>query len=708
MNLPRAFAMLAQPFLDEGVLRQSDVFAIALAALRFGEDDPERMLGLALAVRAPRVGHAGVDLERVSRQVDDERRHGRQKTRARPGDEASDTRSHDALPWPSDARAWASRTLSSPMVGEPNERGTPFTRQSVFGRDLLLTRRMYREQERLAEALVSRATSPLAPSAHVPGLDDAIARLFPQGEQEDAARAVRLAAEKHLSIILGGPGTGKTFSVSRLLAALIMNDTLPARGEDLARMSIALAAPTGKAAARMREALREATSSEAQPALHVDSPIRARLQNLRAETLHRLLGIRPDGSCRHDRTNPLAADLIVVDEVSMVDLVLMRQLLEAVRPEARLVLLGDRDQLASVEAGCVLADISEESYENADSPLASCVVRFQTSRRFAASPDIGLVAACIQSYAPNHPDLPAETQDKNARLTLACRVLAGEAHASTEFARGFSEHEQAPARITRLGEPERSSGSPARPTEAQLDALVRPYLEGFDLLRPTGPEPVAGYASLLRAHRVGRRRFGSTLLEPSVQRAILDAFERYRVLAVHRRGPLGVEALERALAARVHAFLYGSTEEPARHWIGRPILITENAYDVRLMNGDVGIILPTPEGPAAVFPSDDDRGTVTVATSRLPPHEGALAMTVHKSQGSQFERVALVLAGRPSPIQTRELVYTGVTRAKNQLTWLGSPTELDEALSTPVERASGLTPLLRQQERAFSAKLDKF
>jgi exodeoxyribonuclease V alpha subunit len=708
MNLTPAFATLAQPFLDEGVLRESDVFAVALAALRFGEDDPERMLGLAFAVRAPRVGHAGVDLERVALQVDDERRHGRRKPGMGLGEDASEALRHDTLPWPSDAHAWASRTLSSPMVGEPDERNTAFTRQSVFGRELLLTRRMYREQERLAAALIARATSPLAPSAHLPELDHAMARLFPQGEQEDAARAVRLAAEKHLAIILGGPGTGKTFSVSRLLAALVMNDTFPAEGEDLARLSIALAAPTGKAAARMREALREATSIEAQPVLHVDSSVRARLQSLRAETLHRLLGVRPDGSCRHDRSNPLAADLIVVDEVSMVDLVLMRQLLEAVRPEARLVLLGDRDQLASVEAGCVLADIAEESAENSESPLASCVVRFMTSRRFAASPDIGLVAACIQSYAPSHPDLPPEPQDKEARLALACRVLAGKAHASSEFARTPAEEGRTPARLTRLGEPERVAGSPARPTEAQLEALVRPYLDGFDLLRPSGPDPVTGYASLLRAHRVGRRRFASSLLEPGVQRAILDAFERYRVLAVHRRGPLGVEGLERALAARVHGFLYGSTEEPARHWIGKPILVTENAYDVRLMNGDVGIILPTPEGPAAVFPSADDRGVVTVATSRLPPHEGALAMTVHKSQGSQFERVALVLAGRPSPIQTRELVYTGVTRAKNQLAWLGVQAELDEALSTPVERASGLTPLLRQQERAFSAKLNKF
>jgi exodeoxyribonuclease V alpha subunit len=203
-----------------------------------------------------------------------------------------------------------------------------------------------------------------------------------------------------------------------------------------------------------------------------------------------------------------------------------------------------------------------------------------------------------------------------------------------------------------------------------------------------------GYASLLKRYLRRGARWDAALETPEVQRSILKAFEQYRVLAVHRRGPLGVSGLERALASLVREFLHGDGADVSRHWIGRPILITENAYDVKLMNGDVGLVLPTRDGLAAVFPSEDQVGVRAVATSRLPPHEGALVMTVHKSQGSQFDRVALVLAGRPSPIQTRELVYTGVTRAKNQLAWLGTAAELRQALGLRVARASGLGELL--------------
>jgi exodeoxyribonuclease V alpha subunit len=182
------------------------------------------------------------------------------------------------------------------------------------------------------------------------------------------------------------------------------------------------------------------------------------------------------------------------------------------------------------------------------------------------------------------------------------------------------------------------------------------------------------------------------------QRDLLARFDRYRVLAVHRRGPLGVQQLEQELARRVRVALERGGRQGGDlgygHWVGRPILITENAYDVGLMNGDVGIVLPLADGAAAVFPHETPGEVRRVALSRLPPHEGALAMTVHKSQGSQFEHVALVLAGRDSPIQTRELVYTGVTRAKQRLSWLGDLDELRTALARQVRRESGLPELI--------------
>ena len=725
MNDAQSLLERAKPFLEAGLLDHADVYAVALVAPRYGEHDAERLLGLAFAARAPRVGHAGVDLTKVAGQVDAERaerhaarsdaRHDARDASQGPNDneplarepskdvavsgeglDDADDSSLPPLPWPADAAAWAEHTLQSTLVGTPEQRHTPFVRQALTvggaARTLLLSRRMYREQERLAHAIHARlAQTP----PHVAELHPTLERLFPKADDAEAREAVRIAAERTLALIVGGPGTGKTYSVSRLLAALV---TQP--GLDGERLHVALAAPTGKAAARMREALREALDADAKPALALAPAARDHLRGLPAQTLHRLLGIRPDGSCRHDAKNPLPADLVVVDEVSMVDLALMRRLVEAVRPDARLVLLGDRDQLASVEAGSVLADLVDAA---ARPPLLGHRQQFTTSRRFASAPDIGLVAACLQSYETKQPDVVAHLAEGGERLALAMSVLCGERHAQAETHRGThtaaSADTRAPLhaslRVAHLGGPSRPARGAARPTDAQLEGLVAPYLAGFyelDVTASTGESTTSdvlreGYASLVRTHCKG-----NNAIAPEVLRLILEAFDRYRVLAVHRAGPLGVTGLERALAAKVREFL--GQKGSGRYWVGRPILVTQNAYDVDLMNGDVGIVLPTEQGLAAVFPADDAKGVRSVATARLPPHEGALAMTVHKSQGSQFERVALVLAGRVSPIQTRELVYTGVTRAKNQLAWLGERGELTEALQRTVTRESGLSALL--------------
>jgi exodeoxyribonuclease V alpha subunit len=646
---PAAFLEHAQPFLKAGVLDASDVHAIALTAPRFGEDDVERMLGLAFAARAPRVSHPGVDLRTLRQHIVIE--------------------TDEPLPWPSDPDAWARRTLASPMVGSPDDLLKPFVaqpRRSAPDAPLLLTRRMYVEQQRVAGAIAARAAHELSDAAHIDDLDATLARLFPSsagtdGPDGEAARAVRLAATRALALIVGGPGTGKTFSVTRLLAALMQGRAL----------SVALAAPTGKAAARMREAIREATDVTAQPVLDVSDDVRARLQALPATTLHRLVGVRPDGSSRHTAANPIPAQLVIVDEVSMVDLTMMRRLVEAVHPDARLVLLGDRDQLASVEAGCVLADLVPAT---GTAPLAGNTQTFTRSRRFESAPDIALIAACLQSYATRHPDLPSG--DPPAALARAIEVFSGARHASQET--------QPEWRIERLGAPDRSDRY-AKPAAQQLTRLAAPYLEG--------------YAEAL----IAALGDGQQVDDPQWQRELLAVFDRYRVLAVHRRGPLGVQQLEQALAKRIRDAIDAGRGDRAHrrsidlgegHWVGRPILITENAYDIGLMNGDVGIVLPLADGAAGVFPHETPGEVRCVALSRLPPHEGALAMTVHKSQGSQFDHVALVLAGRDSPIQTRELIYTGVTRAKQRLSWLGELDELRIALARQVRRESGLPDLL--------------
>ncbi len=689
MTFAGRFEPLLRPFLDQGVLSEADVFAVTLAAPRFGETDPVVLLGLAFAVRAPRVGHPAVELGRIALQVADARD---LKRGALADDDAVDLQTATdepivALAWPEPA-AWLETVLASSMVGEAKDTGRPFVRQilragTLEARTLLMTRRMFREQERVAAAISARAKATLEPEARVADLEARLAVLFGDDVDGEAANAVRIAAAHPLAVIIGGPGTGKTYSVSRLLAALLAPEVDALDGAEApaprAHLKVVLAAPTGKAAARMREALREATSVDARPVLAVSDAVRVLLNELPSETLHRLLGVRPDGSCRHHAANPMAADVVIVDEVSMVDLASMRRLLEAVPPTARLVLLGDRDQLASVEAGCVLADLVDGATTGA---LAARLQTFTVSRRFVGAPDIGLVAACLQSYETAHEDVPRGAGQEASRLRLAVEVMMGRVHASKEQGvrpAGDREPGPSPARIVHLGAAEAGPMGVARPTALQLNALARPYLEG--------------YAAMLKPLRGLGGRWADALMEPATQLAILRQFERYRVLAVHRRGPLGVSGLERALADVVRRFVHGDGGE-GRYWVGRPVLVTENAYDVKLMNGDVGLVLPTRDGLAAVFPSEDESGIRAVRVSRLPSHDGALAMTVHKSQGSQFDSIALVLAERSSPIQTRELVYTGVTRAKQTLTWLGSEKELAGALGVRVARASGLAQLL--------------
>lgn len=677
----------ATPFVEADLLSSAEVHAVGLLAPRYDERDRDVLLGLAFAARAPRVGHAGVDLGTLAARVDSDRVSYARTSLDADGDGSEEARDRALaarlakLPWP-DATTWQARAIASAMVGGPDDREAPFVAQPLGASTLLLTRRLYREQVLVAQALRRRVAAPVAAPRRIDDLDARLATLCgAEAASSESANAVRLASTERLALVIGGPGTGKTFSITRLLAALFASH----RSER--PLVVKLAAPTGKAAVRMREAIREATEPAARAPLPIDDALRERLRALEASTLHRLLAIRPDGSARHDRRNPVAADVVVVDEVSMVDLATMRRLVEAIADDARLVLIGDRDQLASVEAGCVLADLVGEGTSG---PLERHVQRFTHSHRFAAAPDVALVAACLQSYATRLEGVPF---DEPARRALAIDVFMGRAKAKGER---FEPGE----RVSRLEPPEAPEvGKPARPSVKALADLARPYVEGFELLADDGARRfVAGYVAELRAHLDASGRARPTLAEPRVQRALLEALDRYRVLAVHRRGPLGVSGLDRELTKLVRGALgAGARERDERHWLGQPILITENAYDVELRNGDVGLVLPTTAKTlAAVFAHEERDAVRVVALSRLPAHEGALAMTVHKSQGSQFDRVALVLAGRPSPIETRELVYTGVTRAKNQLAWLGTERELADALALRVERASGLGALLSE------------
>ncbi len=638
MSLPllnAAFAERVATFVP-AVLQPTDVLLVDTVAARFAETDPDVLLALAFAVRGPRAGHVGVDLLTVPQTIDDERLVQRAQDPQPP---------EPPVAWPVDGEAWQVKALASALVGPPVGQ-TPFVQQRLAsGQVLLMTRRMWREQELLAARLLALAV-PVANPLPAALVDAGLAKLELTGE---AAQAVRVALARRLTVVTGGPGTGKTFSIKRLLALLLEHD------DPLRPLNIQLSAPTGKAAVRMAEAIQE--KLDELPG--VSAQTRTRLGQLAPRTLHKLLGMRPDGGARFHAGNPLEADVIVVDEASMVDLTLMRRLLDAVPPHARLILLGDRDQLASVEAGTVLADLVHGALQDDDAagpPLRQSVVRFTVSRRFAHAPTIGQLAMLLQRG-----DKPGELE--------ALALLNGTGP--------LPANETLPTRVQQLGAPQNG-----RPSAAQLQQLAAPYLDGY----------VAPLRLALAEH--GPR--GAALQDPRFHAALLRAFDGYRVLAVHRNGPLGVAGLERALAERVRASLGENLPTKQGFWLGQPVLVTENAYDVALMNGDIGLVLPTADGLQAIFAKTvaGVLRTKAVPLVRLPQVMGALAMTVHKSQGSQFNRVALVLADRDSPIQTRELVYTGITRTSDRLDWLGAPERMAAALARRVSRASGLADLL--------------
>lgn len=498
--------------------------------------------------------------------------------------------------------------------------------------------------------------------------------------------ACALAARSAFSIVTGGPGTGKTTTVVKLLALL---QTL-ALGQAGARpLRIRLAAPTGKAAARLNESIAGAVERLPFDDLPHGDALRAAIPKV-VTTLHRVLGTRPGSRrFRHDATNLLPVDVLVIDEASMVDLEMMAAVLEALPAGARLILLGDKDQLASVEAGAVLGELCDRAREGhyteatqtwleaatgeridaamldaRGTPLDQAVAMLRESHRFAADSGIG---------------------------ALADLVNAGDAVGVAKiWARGY-------------GDLARVACSTA--DDAPLRALI---VDG-----------IVGSAGVVQARRHGYRHYLETMRasrpaagaspEALAQWAagVLKAHGEFQLLCALRRGPWGVDGLNRRIARLLHE---AQLIEPRGDWYaGRPVLVTHNDYELGLMNGDIGIALELPvaagEPPVlrVAFPAGDGSGGVKwVSPSRLQGVETVFALTVHKSQGSEFTHAALVLPDTYSPILTRELVYTGITRARAFLT-LAVPegrSVLDRAVLAKVQRASGLMAALATQTGA--------
>lgn len=521
-----------------------------------------------------------------------------------------------------------------PVVGRPGQY-RPLIMDA--GARLYLYRYWKYERE-LADAILGKAA---ATGDGIDGkrLSDGLGRLFPANPDggTDWQKVAALAAVRNrFAVISGGPGTGKTSTVVKVLALLLEQANGPA--------GFALAAPTGKAAARLKESI-----CRRKEELACGAGIKAGIPE-DVTTIHRLLGAVGNSSrFRYSRDNPLPHDAVIVDEASMVSLPLMSKLVTALKPEARLILLGDRDQLSSVEAGAVLGDIcggsrcEPFSREFADfamevagemvpaageksklPPLADCLVVLKKNYRFGEGSGIGEVSRSVNSG------------DGKKSLSL---LVKG----------------------------------------ARKDISMGGLPKGDDLKRQISAKVTEGYKPYLSAASPGEA---------------LAAFDKFRVLCAVRQGVYGVAGLNRLAE---EALAEKGVIDPASRWyIGRPVMITANDHGLKLYNGDVGLVLPDEQagGGTRVFFPAPEGGVRSFSPIRLPAHETVFAMTVHKSQGSEFDRALLIMPESDSRVLSRELVYTAITRAKISIAIWGSEEIMLAAVSRRITRTSGLRDAL--------------
>ena len=642
---PDLFAADINPILDRlretGVLRDLDVAVARFLIEQQPDLDPAVALIAALTSAQLAAGHLCLDLSEPGL-----------AERLWP-DAPSPAKSLAAELLPDDPRHWRTLLTASPIVDQPgSDSGAPL----VLEGERLYLRRHWRLEGRVAQGIAAR----LAYRQPLPeGLHQRLGELFVHNDDtlDWQQIACALAVRRGLTLITGGPGTGKTTTVVKLLG--LLQSLAFDQGK---RLRIRLAAPTGKAAARLTDAIGEQVAR-----LPVDEAVRQAIPT-EVTTLHRLLGTRRDSRhFHHHAHNPLHADLVVVDEASMIDMDMMASLLDALSPQTRLVLLGDKDQLASVEAGAVMGDLCQDAgsggydgdtldylrhclsgprqpaesglaladHAGSGGPLAQQTAMLRKNWRFQDSPGIGALAAAINAG-----------DDAAVVATLA----------------------QAGPALARL--------KVGPPPDERLRTLL---LEGEDGLRelfeavsnaPANPPELDHWARDC-LQRLGRRQLLSGL----------------------RSGPFGVERLNRDITD----WLRQANLAGEREWYaGRPVMLVRNDYQLGLMNGDVGLTLPHPDGLRVAFPVPGGR-IRWVLPSRLEGVETVYAMTVHKSQGSEFRHTLLILPDHPHPLLTRELIYTAVTRAREAFTLIeaGSSAVLKHAVRQRTWRASGLGDKLR-------------
>jgi exodeoxyribonuclease V alpha subunit len=620
--------------------------------------------------------------------------------------------------------------LNHPTLISDGPGNTPLVKSDSSLTTRLYLRRYWQFEQTLHQEIAARFTlkegddpcrsqtcRAMGDDSHPGILSQALNILFkPTNTLDWLKTACALAARSPFAIITGGPGTGKTTTVVRLLALL---QTLQLAQPNAHPLRIRLAAPTGKAAARLNESIAGQVNnlplsgleslldehSAAASSSAIDIPTEV-------TTIHRLLGARADTRhFRHSAANPLALDVLVVDEASMVDIEMMTALLSALPASAKLVLLGDKDQLASVEAGAVLGDLCRRAdaahYTPATAqwlaeltdhplpealidpdgqPLDQAITMLRVSHRFTETSGVGQLAQAI-----NQP-LSEAMQERDKHQAVHGVLNNGYADLHHLVLKPDAQNEEsALERLVITGSPERFPNA----------GEGRTNFKGEPMAPPTGYQY---YLNTL----AGERPYTTLAFEENGDaydawaKQVLNAYSRFQLLCALRKGPWGVEGLNLRIAKtlRREKLLFGNDHTLEKGWFeGRPVLVTQNDYGLKLMNGDIGITLavPDPRTPGrsllrVAFPTSDAENPIHwVLPSRLHAVETVFAMTVHKSQGSEFQHTALLLPQTPNPILTRELVYTGITRARDWLTLIEAKRGiLNDAVAREVMRVSGM------------------
>ncbi len=548
---------------------------------------------------------------------------------------------------------------------------------------VLYLRRYWNHEQQVAQDMLRRV-------CHKPPVNEARARqildqLFPTTATSDSAQALNFdwqkfacaaALRSSLTVITGGPGTGKTYTAARLLALLFAVDPQPQR------LRIALAAPTGKAAARLRQSIDQALGALPQVKGEVNlSDLTRRIGA--ARTLHSLLGASSESRLfRYNASNRLDIDVLIVDEASMIHLEMMSALLQALPAHARLILLGDKDQLDSVEAGAVLGDVTRDAdkggYDLETQRDALALTGQIIPAQFCAT----LEHVSVMAQQTIMLRKSRRFGEGIGKLAIACNSGAAQ-----QVARLLPRDEKQPIMLY------------AGATVQQIPALAAQGRAGALL-------SYAGYLTLVKQGL--RKKYDNAQEHATWVKGVLTAFDDFRILCAVNQGEWGTEGINRSVLNTLEKQGWLQTGQSGREWFaGKPIMVTRNDPDLGVFNGDVGVVLPglrrvdvqddaiqapialNMTGLRAYFLDGDKLRSVSV--SRLSHVETAFAMTVHKSQGSEYKHVALVLPPGSRQHLSRELVYTGITRARDFLTiFEGQPGVLNRAVEQPSSRASGL------------------